>query len=248
MGTYVIGRKDLPKAANMVGFQMGRIIGMLQGARAKADRFAMNNEMKVLQNELRSGLRELDAVKGEMALAASSQGLVGKGFRSALSGTSNSNLAAKNNLQASNTSATTGTNNLPSTSKPLPNNSINYLAASSAASQSGIQPPSSPLTLAPRDHAVAAVAEEEWKKQGIGFVSRAEMGTHMQRSNPIDTQQSNSASAEALGGSFLLADIMQQSLIHDQYDRTVQEQDELLRSKVDSKLEEKQNARLKKEL
>ena len=54
-----VGRKDLPKASKFLGTQVGRIVGLLQGARARADRFAQTNELHALQNELRSGLREL---------------------------------------------------------------------------------------------------------------------------------------------------------------------------------------------
>jgi Sec-independent protein translocase protein TatA len=54
-----IGRKDLPKASRFFGNKVGRVVGLLQGARARADRFAQKNELNALQNELRSGLREL---------------------------------------------------------------------------------------------------------------------------------------------------------------------------------------------
>lgn len=54
-----IGRKDLPKASRFFGNKVGRLVGILQGARARADRFAQTNELHALQNELRSGLREL---------------------------------------------------------------------------------------------------------------------------------------------------------------------------------------------
>lgn len=257
MGTYVIGKKDLPKAANMVGFQMGRVVGLLQGARTKADRFAMNNEMKALQNELRRGLRELDAVRGEIALTASSQGLVGRGLGSTLAGANRPNSSSTTSAfhqpsipyrESSNSDNLGPQMNDSSPKVPLSNNSINYLAASSTAAQSGIQPPSSPLALAPRTHAVAAVAEEEWTKQGIGFVSQAEKGTHMRNNDQSNNtqQHSSTTSSGAIGGSFLLADIMQQTLIYDQYDRTVQEQDELLRSRVDQQLEKREKDELKK--
>ena len=64
-----IGRKDLPKASKFLGNKVGKVVGLLQGARARADLFAQSNELNALQNELRSGLRELDTVKGELAVA-----------------------------------------------------------------------------------------------------------------------------------------------------------------------------------
>ena len=80
--TAIIGRKDLPRASRFLGAKMGRVVGFLQGARLRADQFASSNELTALQNELRSGLRELDTVKGELAIAASSRGLVGRGLGS----------------------------------------------------------------------------------------------------------------------------------------------------------------------
>jgi len=59
MSVVMIGKKDLPKASKFFGNQVGRLVGILQGARARADRFAQTNELHALQNELRSGLREL---------------------------------------------------------------------------------------------------------------------------------------------------------------------------------------------
>ena len=69
IGLVLIGRKDLPVAAHALGRQVGRIVGLLQGARIRADRFATDHQLKQLQNEFKSGLRELDAVKAEMASA-----------------------------------------------------------------------------------------------------------------------------------------------------------------------------------
>lgn len=77
VGIAVTGKRDLPAACRFVGQQLGRVVGLLQGARARADRFAHHNELRALQNELRSGLRELDQVKTELAVAASTKGVVG---------------------------------------------------------------------------------------------------------------------------------------------------------------------------
>lgn len=78
VGVALTGKKDLPAACRFVGTQVGRLVGLLQGARARADRFAQANELRQLQNELRSGLRELDQVKMELAVAASSRGVIGR--------------------------------------------------------------------------------------------------------------------------------------------------------------------------
>ena len=32
LGLFLIGRRDLPKAAHVVGTQVGRVVGFLQGA------------------------------------------------------------------------------------------------------------------------------------------------------------------------------------------------------------------------
>lgn len=71
----VTGRKDLPAACGLVGSQLGCIMGLLQGARARDNQYTAQNERKQLQNESRSGLRELDQVRTELAIAASTQGM-----------------------------------------------------------------------------------------------------------------------------------------------------------------------------
>jgi len=43
-----IGRKDLPKASKFIGNKVGKLVGILQGARARADRFAQTNELHAL--------------------------------------------------------------------------------------------------------------------------------------------------------------------------------------------------------
>ena len=49
----MVGRKDLPKASHFLGMKIGQVVGLLQGARARADRFATNNELKALQNQIK---------------------------------------------------------------------------------------------------------------------------------------------------------------------------------------------------
>jgi Sec-independent protein translocase protein TatA len=235
----LIGRKDLPKASYFLGSKIGQVVGLLQGARARADKFATNNELKALQNELRSGLRELDSVKGELAVAASSRGLVGRGLGRTIGGSGmnsvmnsgmNSGAALASNpmntMISSPTLASTATSiptmsSPPSTSNTVVSNSDYFAAAKETGdTDQGDMKPMEQLP--PRSQSVAAVAEEEWGKQGIGFKSRAEMGTG-----------STGAGDVSMSGSYLLSDLMQQSLIHDQYDRAVHEQDELIRSRVE---------------
>ena len=243
LGAFTIGRKDLPKAAKFAGFQLGRAVGLMQGARAKADRYAVNNELRALQNELRSGLRELDAVKGEMALTASS-GIMGRGLGSTMAGANRVVHSIPKETIHKTSSTSTSLERGPSTNTKNP--PVDYLAAATAAAESGVNPAPSPIDLAPREHAVTAVAEEEWNKRGIGFVSQAEMGAQKRAlANNNDSISSAPTSAGAAGGSFMLADIMQQSLIHDQYDRAMKEQDDLLQSRIDKKREEHQKSNKK---
>ena len=119
-------------------------------------------------------------------------------------------------------------------------NGSDYLAAArSSGDESGTAPSASTapstLSLAPRNQSVAAVAEEEWEKQGIGFRSRAEAGTGAWEGlggggKKIGSGEGISAVG---GGAALIADLIQQSLIHDQYDRAVQEQDDMVEKRAE---------------
>lgn len=220
VGIALVGRKDLPKAAFLLGNQVGRIVGILQGARVRADRFTAQNELRQLQNELRSGLRELDAVRTELSVAVSTSGMVGRQLGPTVKA-------------ADRRQVTAGAGATSPTSQDVANPVVSATTPSSATTSPSIPSVASPASppaqesasavreLAPRSHAVAAVAEEEWAKQGIGFQSRAERGF-----------------GDATG-SAVLANLLQQSLIYDQHDRVVQEQDEALQSRVDQKLEDR---------
>mmetsp|Transcript_15532 Transcript_15532/g.42912 ORF Transcript_15532/g.42912 Transcript_15532/m.42912 type:complete len:325 (-) Transcript_15532:1255-2229(-) len=113
VATAVIGPRDLPRVFRTVGTQVGRIVGLLQGARARADQFAAKNELRQLQNELRSELRQLDQVRTELAVAASSQGIVGRGLGASVASanrTSNARASAITpNQKPSFTNVATGT-------------------------------------------------------------------------------------------------------------------------------------------
>jgi Sec-independent protein translocase protein TatA len=197
----LIGRKDLPNASRFVGSQVGRVVGLLQGARMRADRFAAQNELRQLQNELRAGLRELDAVKAEIAVAASSRGTLGRQLGATVA----------------------SVNRMAPTSSENDGDAIEYNYAAASENTTSIARPSNIPSeairpLAPRSQAVAAVAQDEWEKQGIGFTSRAE--------------QRGSETAAGPSGAKILANLIQQSLIFDQHDRVVQEQQQALQSKM----------------
>ena len=233
-----IGRRDLPAAANFLGNKIGKVVGLLQGARARADQFAQTNELHALQNELRSGLRELDVVKSELAVAASSQGLVGRGLGTTISNSRrsmdlDSMKAAPQVVPPSNNT----TSNEMSSSTQSTISGSDYLAAAKQAAENtnvhGNTVTQSVLELSPRQQSVAAVAEGEWEKRGIGFKSRAEQGTGYW-SNTSAVGMSTSSNNTAIGGgSSILSDLIQQNLIHDQYDRTVMEQDQALQDRVE---------------
>ena len=255
-------------------------MGVLQGARARADRFTADNELRQLQNELRSSLRELDTVRGELAVAATGSGLLGRGLGSTVPGANRAGAGAGAGAGSRPTSGTSSTSS-PSTGT-VPNNNMSasamssvaptgqdYLAAARSAEASastsnaglgGAGPVAggNPLGLAPRSQSVAAVAEEEWAKQGIGFVSRAERGTGawegMMGSGGSGGDGSgaggggNNASGQATaGGAVLLADVIQQSLIYDQHDRAVKEQEEALAQRAErirrEKLQQQEGSR-----
>ena len=94
-------------------------------------------------------------------------------------------------------------------------------------------------SLAPRSQSVAAMAEEEWEKRGIGFRSIAESGAGGSRnssmsSTAVESRMDGSfGGGGGSGGAVILSNYLRQSLIYDQYERTIREQDEALRSRVE---------------
>ena len=242
LGFALVGKKDLPKAAGFVGTRVGRVVGLLQGARARADSFAQQTELQQLHNELKSGLRELDAVKSEMAVAMSSRGMRGIGPSAAFSSptTMSSRTVLKSpqpqpqQVSFGSPGATAGPTSPPAAaSTSLSSTSILPSTSNSISAQhlptSGDHHQSSPVrALPPPSQTIGAVAEDEWDKQGIGFRSRAERGVGLAGYNEDD------ANNPLNSGSSILANIYKHNLIFDQYDRVVQEQDEILQSKMDS--------------
>ncbi|MGH3056136.1 MAG: hypothetical protein ACRDL7_14275, partial [Gaiellaceae bacterium] len=261
-----IGRKDLPGASKYVGHQLGRVVGMLQGARLRIDQFSSSTgELQKLQSELRMGLRELDAVRAEMAMAASSTGLVGRnimrGGMDRRGAITEMHIPAKSRsvMPTDDTGMTQGDSN----SSALPMDS-SATTVNNMGSSAHIAHPTTASTdmydddgamdlpqLASRDHAVHAVAEEEWVKRGIGFKSRAEMGTFGswrggeaisaamkgQGISAGDASSSSSwSSVQVQGGASILSDVIQEGLIYDQYERSMREQEDLLQSRVAEKI------------
>ena len=238
-GFFLVGKKDLPKVAFTVGTQVGRVVGLLQGARARADRFAEHSELRHLQNELRSGLRELDAVRSEMAVSMSPGGMMGRGLGTTTAN-ANQSLAARGGgrggLQpyggarmippsaAAATAAVPQLGDAQSFARPLEEDDQQHLIHSNPVISSTVH------------QTTAAVAEQEWVKQGIDFQSAAERGAGLPPSHNRE-----------LSGSAILSSFIQQSLIFDQYDRTVAEQDAVLQSKVSSILQAKQDAKNRKD-
>lgn len=243
IGLVLVGRKDLPHAAHFAGKQVGRVVGILQGARIRADRFASDHQLKALQNEFRSGLRELDAVKAELAGAMASRG----GLGATVPG-----VDRRSSIDSS---------SLPPPSAPLVTNArppsaaavsatetpdtlgVAYLEAAqqaekiSSADHGGFDAGTvSPHhELAPRSRSVAAVAEEEWENRGIGFRSAAERGTFGAWSggaDSVDPSRDGIKATGAVGGASILSNFIRNSLVYDQYDRTMREQDEALQSRV----------------
>ena len=100
-------------------------------------------------------------------------------------------------------------------------------------------PPTMMIPLAPRSRSVAAVAEEEWERRGIGFRSVAEGGGAGGAGGVATSSGGGGGGAVVVvgagggGGAVMLSNHLRQSLIYDQYERTVREQDEALRSRVE---------------
>jgi Sec-independent protein translocase protein TatA len=238
VGAALAGRRDLPTACRFVGSQLGRVVGLLQGARVRADRFTAQNEMRQLQNELRSGLRELDQVKTELAVAASMGRSLGTTTPSAnrlkpasipsaaatttAAATKNSSNSASKNSEIRYTIKTSPSATAMASSTPNNDDSLIY-------SMDAATPHTGPTAseLPPVIQSERATMEEEWEKQGIGFRSRAEQGEWMAGSG------SSSNMGEAKTGSELLENLIKQNLIFDQYDRVVGEQENEMQQRIE---------------
>jgi Sec-independent protein translocase protein TatA len=218
----VIGPRDLPKVAFAAGTQVGRLVGLLQGARARADRFAAQSELKQLQNELRSGLRDLDAVKSELAVSMSPSAMIGRTLGPMTANANNINRSSAI-LPPPNPTSTPPMSSGTISHTPLDAHSPDLLVSTSPSPSSSIYQSS------------LAAAEQAWENQGIGFQSAAERGVGL--SSGYNREQA---------GSVILSKLLHESLMFDQYDRVVAEQDAALQSKVSTiqeKYEAKKNAK-----
>lgn len=216
----VIGPRDLPKVAFAAGTQVGRLVGLLQGARARADRFAAQSELKQLQNELRSGLRDLDAVKSELAVSMSPSAMIGRTLGPMTANANNIHRASAI-LPPPNPTSTPLMSSGTISHTPLDAHSPALLVSTPSSS-----PPSSSIY-----QSSLAAAEQAWENQGIGFQSAAERGVGL--SSGYNREQA---------GSVILSKLLHESLMFDQYDRVVAEQDAVLQSKV-STIQEKYEAK-----
>ena len=216
VGVALTGRKDLPRVFRFAGSQVGRVVGLMQGARARADKFASENELRQLQNELRSGLRELDQVKTELAVAASSRGMVGRNLGTTVTSANRApnrvDRAASGRSLGNAVNPTVSASSLPTSPDQIAD-SIKHIPA--------------PM-LAPEAQTIRATAEEEWEKQGIGFRSRAEQGLWLGTGSSEGVHNTGGKT-----GSELLENIIKQNLIFDQYDRVVGEQEAAMQQRID---------------
>ena len=216
VGIAVVGRKDLPLAARTAGHYTGRCVGWLQGMRTRADRFTAQNELAHLQGEVRSSMRQLQAVQAEVLSASSVQGGLSGGLSQpprppGMSSPPSSTSYSNPNMGSSPVS------NLKPTTAALPTMTTPQTATTDPATSTATTPKAD---LPPPSRTIAAVAETEWARQGLGFTSRAErMGS---------PQNNNAEESSSPPGSVLLAKALQESLVYDQYDRVTQEQQEAL--------------------
>ncbi|KAL3775266.1 hypothetical protein ACHAW5_010904 [Stephanodiscus triporus] len=260
VGLTLLGRKDLPPASRALGGQVGRVVGMLRGARIRADRYATDHRLKKLRDEFKSGLRELDAVKAELAGSMTINGGYGYGDHRLGSGVGGVDRRRMGGMGMMTMMGATAGRRGEEEADGRTVFGAGYRPPSSPAWESGASTSGGggggipihsfvPPSLAPRSRTVAAVAEEEWERRGIGFRSIAEGGgTGGGGGSGIITTITSEGGAVAVGGgahtyggmggwggggAVILSNHLRQSLIYDQYERTVREQDEALRSRVE---------------
>ena len=250
-GVVLTGRRDLPAASRFMGHQIGRVVGFIQGARARADQFAAQSELRHLQDELRSGLRELDQVKTELAVAARasrgygsargaavvvgrSGGIGSSGGGGGLGGLGGS-IAANAQSAPPGLGGTSegGVADLLSAQPTLPTTAVDMGrnvgggqpdAGLAAARLPGAGAGAVSAALAPAIETERATMEIEWERQGIGYKSIAEKGLWL-GSNSGAIMMANGTRPAPTTGSEILAGILQETLVFDQYDRVVGQQE-----------------------
>jgi Sec-independent protein translocase protein TatA len=227
VGLTLLGRKDLPPASRALGMQVGRVVGLLRGARLRADQYATDHQLRRLQNEFKSGLRELDAVRAELA-GSMMMGGGGRRFGEGLGGGLGASVPGVDR-DGRRRGGVGGEEGDGGKGTPWSAGGVTMggggPSSAPAAAEIVITPP---ILLSPRSRSVAAVAEEEWERRGIGFRSIAEGGGGCAASS-----LEGGVGGGGVGGAVILSNHLRQSLIYDQYERAVREQDEALRSRVD---------------
>lgn len=185
--------------------------------RTRADRFAAQNELAHLQGQVRTSMRQLQAVQAEVMSASSVQGGSLSSPRPPPSSLRQpiSQTAATPNFNTKATPLTMGGVSSRSAVSPSPS----FLQSATLPTDASLDTNKMTKTiLPPASRSIAAVAETEWARQGLAFTSRAEMGNY----NPSASDTSSPP------GSVLLAKALQESLVYDQYDRVMKEQQEAL--------------------
>jgi len=148
-GVIILGKRDLPRLSRVIGTQLGRVVGLAQGARARADSFAAENELRQVQAELRSGLRQLNAVKAEVELSVSS----------------GRNVAGRSNGQSSETI-------LESSSQKVM--AVESRRSSALSPDNRTDKPEG-VKYAGKQETLAAAAEYEWERRGLVLSTRADV-------------------------------------------------------------------------
>jgi len=97
--TTAVGKAGVPPLAKSLGYQFGRVVGLLQGVKVKLeDVVDSNSEIKEMGKELHSELRKLDSVRTEFAIAAGSVG--GGGVGNMLRNRAVSNLTGQTSISS----------------------------------------------------------------------------------------------------------------------------------------------------
>jgi len=205
IGVALVGTSPLPGLFRSAGGIVGRSVGVLLGTRSRADKMMAKNtnkEISVIREELKSSMRELDVIRGEMASAVEAgRGIGGSGVEAR-----RGRMERLVMQQARDDSV--GSPGVPESAQPISSFPSKLPVALDAAAAASIpQLGASPGISSSYSHAVAAVVEEEWERQGIGFTSRAEK-------SPMGTVGMGGAAS-------ILSDIIRQGLVADQYDRAV---------------------------
>jgi len=202
--TTAVGKAGVPPLAKSLGYQFGRVVGLLQGVKVKLeDVVDSNSEIKEMGKELHSELRKLDSVRTEFAIAAGSVG--GGGVGNMLRNRAVSNLTGQTSISSPS----------PSPSSPSSSSSPLFPPPNSTPAPTPNSIPTPP-TASSNTHTTAAVVESSWgEKSALKFTSVGEThNSHSDNSSPLRKS-----------GADLLNDIIQENLVHQHYDKVVEKQE-----------------------